>query len=118
MKVLVLGASPKSERYSYKATQMLRSFGHEAVPVGHSLGFIGETEILKSVPEEEVFDTVTLYLSPQNQEPYYQTILDLKPRRVIFNPGTENPNFETLLNQADIETEEACTLVLLSTGQF
>ena len=75
-------------------------------------------QIKHNLDEFQNIDTVTLYLNPKNQEPYYQQILDLKPRRVIFNPGTENPEFYKLLEAEGVEVEVACTLVLLATGQY
>jgi predicted CoA-binding protein len=118
MKVLVLGASPKSDRYSYKAVELLRKHGHEVIAVGLNPGMIGETSIQREIPEDIPFDTVTIYLSAPNQKDYYYIIPRLKPRRVIFNPGAENPEWEQDLHQRGIETKRACTLVLLNTGQF
>lgn len=119
MKTLVIGASVKPERYSYKAVKMLNDYGHEVVPLGLREGKIGEQNILTGKPEIKDIDTVTLYLSDKNQNDYYDYILDtIKPRRIIFNPGTENFNFQKMAQEKEIEVEVACTLVLLSSGQY
>jgi len=117
-KTLVLGASTNELRYSYIATQRLKTYGHEVVPVGIREGAIEGIEIQQGEPDVEGVDTITLYLNPQRQEAYYDYILGLKPKRIIFNPGTENPTLMRLAREQDIETEAACTLVLLSTGQY
>jgi predicted CoA-binding protein len=118
LKTLVLGASTNPERYSYKAIKMLREHNHPVVAIGVKAGSIDDVDIdLKGETPKDI-DTVTLYLSPKNQVEYYDYILQSKPRRVIFNPGTENPEFEALLVANDIISEEACTLVLLSIGQY
>lgn len=117
MKVLVIGASPKHDRYSYLAVQSLTRHGHEVIALG-SRPSNEEFEIISGKPELEEIDTVTLYLNPRRQEEYYNYVVGLKPRRVIFNPGTENPEFESLLKQNGILPDQACTLVLLSTEQF
>ncbi len=116
-KTLVVGASPKPERYGYKAVERLVQFGHPVFAYGIRSGTIGEIEISKEWPSQE-FDTVTLYLNPMPQEEYYQRIIGLKPNRVIFNPGTENPKFQKLLSENEIGYEEACTLVLLGIGAY
>lgn len=118
MKVLVLGASENTERYSNKAIKMLKSYGHEVQAVGNKPGNVDGILIKNDFPTDNNIDTLTLYLNPANQKPYYDKIIKLHPPRVIFNPGTENEELSLLLNQNKIETEEACTLVLLSTGQF
>ncbi|MBP1675989.1 MAG: CoA-binding protein [Bacteroidetes bacterium] len=117
-KTLIIGASNNPERYAYKAAERLLSYGHEIELLG-----LRNDEIFGKVIDTERkqytgVDTVTLYVGPQRQPDYYDYVLSLKPRRVIFNPGTENNEFETLLRQNGIEAEEACTLVLLGTGQF
>ena len=117
-KTLVIGASLNPERYSFKAIQMLRAHKHEGVAIGLKEGTGADIDIMKGFPSLENIDTVTLYLNPKRQEEYYDYVLSLKPKRVIFNPGTENMQFETLLNQNKIDFEEACTLVLLSTQQY
>jgi len=113
-----MGASQNPERYAYLAANMLVENGHPIIPVGLETGMVAGTAILNGTPQEENVDTVTLYLSPKRQPPVYQYIKNLKPKRVIFNPGTENPEFETMLQQEGIVAERACTLVLLRTGQY
>lgn len=117
-KTLVIGASPNPERFGYKATSMLHEYNHPVVPFGLKKGTIEGIEIISELPQEKDFDTVTLYLGPQNQSPYYNYITDLNPKRVVFNPGTENPEFEKMLADKGIQPIEACTLVLLRTGQY
>ena len=113
-----MGASTDPGRYSYKAIKMLKRFGHPVVAIGKKQDELDGTSIEKEhVPFEDV-DTVTLYLNPMNQKQYYDYIVGLKPERVIFNPGTENPELYTLLRQNDIDIEVACTLVMLSTSQY
>lgn len=116
-KTLVVGASPNPDRYGFKAVERLLSFGHPVYAYGIRKGFIGEKSISDQWPNEE-FDTVTLYLNPNSELEYYDRLLSLKPKRVIFNPGTENAEFERILEQNGIEAERACTLVLLSLGQY
>lgn len=118
MKVLVMGANTRPEKYAYKAITMLQQHGHEVKGIGLRPGNVGGMEIDTEKKNYEGIDTITLYLNPANQQPYYDYFVALKPRRVIFNPGTENPELENLLEKNGIATEEACTLVLLSTGQF
>ena len=117
-KTLVLGATPNPDRYAYLATVKLRSYGHEVVPVGIKKGMIGDLEILNGRPVPEDIDTVTLYLGPERQREYYDYILSLKPKRIIFNPGTENDELADLAKANGIETVEACTLVMLSIGNY
>lgn len=118
MKTLVIGASLKEERYSNKAIQMLREYKHEVVAHGLKEGRILDVEILKDWKDYTDIDTVTLYLNPARQEEFYDDIIKLHPRRVIFNPGTENSEFVSLLSKNNIQSEEACTLVLLRTEQY
>lgn len=117
-KTLVLGASDNPERYAYRAAHMLKHHGHEVVPVGIRKGEVAGLAIHTDRPQEPDVDTVTLYVGPQNQPAWYDYILGLQPKRILFNPGTENPELERLAQQRGIETEEACTLVLLSIGQY
>ncbi|MCG8306067.1 MAG: CoA-binding protein [Cytophagales bacterium] len=119
-KTVVIGASPESSRYSNLAGRMLDNAGFEFVPVGIREGKILGKRILnlKEKPAVEDVHTVTIYLSPSNQKEWYCYILDLKPKRIIFNPGTENPELAKLANLRGIETENACNLVLIQTGQF
>lgn len=117
-KVLVMGASLNPERYSYMATNMLLDYGHEVMAFGLREGEIRNVWIHKELPKDPEVDTVTLYLGPANQTAYYDYILELNPKRVIFNPGTENPEFEERLKAKGIEPLRACTLVMLRTNQF
>ncbi len=118
MKVLLIGASDKPERYSYKAINMLTNHNHSVTAVSIKKGSVAGIEFVKDIPKNEEFDTVTLYINPKLQEQYYQEVIDLKPRRVIFNPGTENEEFQSLLKENNIEPVEACTLVMLTIGTF
>ncbi len=115
---MVLGASPNPERYSYMATVMLCQKGHSVYPFGIKKGMITSMPILQEWPKSGSIDTLTLYLGPQAQEAYYDQIIALAPKRIIFNPGTENPVLEGLAKAAGIDTIEACTLVMLTTGQY
>lgn len=117
-KTLVLGASTDPDRYSYLAVNKLSRYNHPVIAIGKRKGKVGEIEIDTEQKPETDIDTVTLYLNPQNQKPYYDYILSLKPQRIIFNPGTENEELEKLAQQNNIQVMEACTLVLLSTGQY
>ncbi len=115
---VVIGASPNTERYSYKATISLQNHQHTVYPVGLRKGTINGLEIITDKPALENIDTVSLYVGPDNQPYWYEYILSLKPKRIIFNPGTENPEFEKMAADKGIETTEACTLVLLSIKQY
>lgn len=117
-KTLVLGASEKPERYSNLAIRKLQSHGHEVVAIGTREGKVQDVNITKERQEISGLDTVTLYLNPDNQKAYYDYILSQHPQRIIFNPGAENPELTVLANEKGIQTENACTLVLLSTGQY
>lgn len=118
MKVLVLGASMNDDRYSNRAIKKLVAHGFEVAALGNKVGIVAGVEIKKDLFAFDKIHTITLYLNPQNQKPYYDYILSLKPQRVIFNPGTENPELQELLKQKNIHFEEACTLVMLSMGIF
>lgn len=117
-KTLVLGASENPMRYSYLAINSLVRRDHPTVAVGLREATVAGIQILTSRAPFADVDTVTLYLNPRNQVPYYDYILSLKPKRVIFNPGTENPELYALLRENDIEIVVACTLVMLSTNQY
>jgi len=117
-KTLVLGASENPERYSNKAILKLQSKGHEVVAIGNKEGNVNGVAIIKGQPAHDDIDTVTLYLNPANQKPYYDYIIGTKPRRIIFNPGAENEELERIAAKEGIDILEACTLVLLSTGQY
>jgi predicted CoA-binding protein len=117
-KTLVLGASQNPERYSFLAVQQLTKHQHPVVAIGKANGNISGVEIETDKKLLNDIDTVTLYLNPINQKEYYDYILSLRPKRIIFNPGAENGELEELAHQKGIKTMEACTLVLLSTGQY
>ena len=117
-KTLVLGASDNPQRYSYLAMNMLRQKGFAVEAIGRKAMVVGDVEVHQDRPAFQDIDTVTLYLSPAHQQEYYDYIISLKPRRIIFNPGTENEELQSLAQQHNIQTMEACTLVLLSTGQY
>ncbi|MGM9510493.1 CoA-binding protein [Larkinella sp. GY13] len=117
-KTLVIGASENPERYANKAANRLVQQGHAIELLGLRSGTVRGNPIRTGQPELNDIDTVTLYVSPKNQTGFYEYIKKLKPRRVIFNPGTENPTFEKDLQQQGIEPIEACTLVMLATGQY
>lgn len=117
-KTMIIGASVNPERYSYKAAEKLLNHGHEIYMIGARAGQLFDRPIETEQKNYSDVDTVTLYVSAKNQEPYVDYIIALKPRRVIFNPGTENPDLADRLADYGILTEEACTLVLLSTGAY
>ncbi|RYD51488.1 MAG: CoA-binding protein [Sphingobacteriales bacterium] len=117
-KTLVLGASDNPARYSYKAISSLLNHGHPVIAVGNKNSTVMGLQIGNDLPQSGSVDTVTLYLNPANQRPYYDAILALRPKRIIFNPGTENPELEQLAEDAGIGTVEACTLVMLAVGQY
>lgn len=117
-KTLVIGASDNPERYSYLAMHKLKEYGHPVVALGKKEGTAHGIPILSKGPDATDIDTITLYLNPQHQKSYYDYILNLKPKRIIFNPGTENEELVRLAHQHGIQPWQACTLVLLSTGQY
>lgn len=117
-KTLVLGASPNPERYSYLAVERLESYGHPVIAIGKKAGNIGLVDIEYPIPVDIDIHTVTIYLNNKNQEAYYDSILALHPARIIFNPGAENEILKQLAADSHIDTIEACTLVMLSTGQY
>jgi predicted CoA-binding protein len=117
-KTLVLGASTKPDRYAFKAVEMLVNKGHSVIAIGQNAGEVAGISIkTKNIPLKNI-DTVTLYLNPIRQKDYYNYIVSTQPKRVIFNPGTENPEFYQLLKLNNIKVEVACTLVLLTTNQY
>jgi uncharacterized protein len=117
-KTLVLGATTKPERYAFKAITMLVDKGHSVLAIGQNQGEVAGIKIrTKNIPLKNI-DTVSLYLNPVRQRDYYNYIIETKPKRVLFNPGTENPEFYQLLKSNNIKVEEACTLVLLTTNQY
>lgn len=114
-----MGASPNPMRYSYLATNMLRDYGHDVVPLGIRKGEIEGKEIITDWPATVVdIDTLTLYVGPARQVELYDYMLSLAPKRIIFNPGTENDSFMDRAREAGIEVEEACTLVMLRAGLY
>jgi uncharacterized protein len=117
-KTVVLGASENPGRYSYLAVHRLRSYGHPVVAIGKKEGKVADVSIHKGPWEEQDVDTVTLYLNPRHQEAYYDYILNLHPKRIIFNPGTENEELIRKAQEHQIEPVIACTLVMLGTGQY
>lgn len=117
-RTIVLGASTNPERYSHKAVLDLVAKKHEVYAIGIKEGKIGEIDILTGLPKIAYAHTMTLYLNPTRQVPLYEYILKTKPKRLIFNPGTENPELAKLAIEAGIKVENACTLVLLRTDQF
>jgi len=117
-KTLVIGASENPLRYSYLAVQRLNAHQYPVIALGLKKGSIGNIEIETEKKNFEDIDTITLYLNPANQKGYYNYILSLHPKRIIFNPGTENDELVSLAQQNGIKCLEACTLVLLSTDQY
>lgn len=117
-KTLVLGATPRPEKYANIAINRLVEKGHSVIAIGQQQGEVAGIKIqTKQIPLTNI-DTVTLYLNPKNQIEYYNYIIETGPKRVIFNPGTENPQFYQLLQSNGIEVEVACTLVMLATNQY
>ena len=117
-KTLVLGASDNPSRYSYLAINRLRSHGHPVVAIGKKNAMVADVPIEKEKKDWNGVDTITLYLNPTHQQQYYDYILSLKPKRIIFNPGAENDELADLAIKNGITPIEACTLVLLSTNQY
>lgn len=117
--VVVLGASPKSERYSNQAVCLLKKQGHQVIPVHPAIKKIEGLPVVASLAEiNRSVDTLTLYVSAVHSTPLIDAILSLNPTRVIFNPGTENPALKSALKEQNIYAEDACTLILLNTDQF
>jgi len=117
-KTLIIGATPNPERYAYLAAQMLSEKGHAIVNVGIKKGKVAGMEIEEPGIVHNDIDTITLYIGPKLQPQYYDYILQTNPKRVVFNPGTENRELVSLLKENTIEPVMACTLVMLSTGQY
>jgi len=120
MRVLVLGASTNEERYSNLAVKRLKNYGHEVIAVGNKTGEIEDIPIIVNPTADSVkpIDTISLYIGPQNQKQWEDFIISVNPKRIIFNPGTENAEFENKLSKLGIEVVEYCTLMLLQSGQF
>ncbi len=115
---MVIGASLKPWRYSHKAVLALRRQGQRVIAIGLRDGYIDDVKVERELPADVDIDTVTFYLSAERQSAYYEYLMNSKPRRVIFNPGTENPCLANKLSAMGVETLEACTLVMLSAGQY
>jgi len=121
MSTLIIGASSKPNRYAYEAARRLLAIGETVYPLGYRAGkTAGELEILTSIPANLTVDNITLYLRPELQEEYLEQIVALAPKRIIFNPGTENPQFQKRLQDYLPKTEimMACTLVLINLDQY
>ena len=119
-KTLIVGATNNPSRYAFVAARMFSEKGLDFVPIGIKKGTVFGKEILdlRSKPELKDIDTITLYIGPSHQEEWMDYLISLKPQRIIFNPGTENPEFFQQAQKAGIEVLPACNLVMLSTGQF
>jgi uncharacterized protein len=117
-KTVVLGASENVERYSNMAVKKLLLYNHPVIAVGKKAGSIGNVPVVEDLLPAVDVDTITLYLSAENQKKFYEKIIALKPKRIIFNPGAENDELEHLATIAGIKTLNACTLVMLSTNQY
>ena len=117
-KTVVLGATSKPEKYAFKAISLLVEKGHSVIAIGQNAGEVAGVKIkTKAIPLKNI-DTITLYLNPARQRDYYNYIVEAKPKRVVFNPGTENPELYQLLELNGIQVEVACTLVLLTLNQY
>ena len=117
-RTLILGSSANPSRYSFIAARKLTTHGHPIFLLGRRKGVVLDKEISIEKIDWKDIDTVTLYINPSHQPEYYDYIISLNPKRVIFNPGTENPDFENILLDKNIIPIEACTLVMLSVGQY
>lgn len=116
----IIGATPNPNRYAYMAAEMLVGHGYEIVPIGIKKGEVGGQEILdiREQPEVGQIHTITLYIGPRHQPEWYDYLISLKPKRIIFNPGTENHEFQRKARKNRIEIVEACTLVMLRVGTY
>lgn len=117
-RTLIVGATTNPARYAYKAAEMLTESSHPIVPIGIKKGVVFGEKIQNNWEQIQGIDTVTLYVGPANQLEYMDAIIAIQPKRVIFNPGTENPDFYAKLESNGIDYEVACTLVLLRTNQY
>lgn len=117
-KTVVLGATDNPSRFAYRAIHKLKQYGHEVVPVGIRKGAVAGIPIDTDKNPVKDVDTVTLYVGPQNQPSWYDYILSLNPKRIIFNPGTENPELEKKAAEKNINTLHHCTLVMLAVGEY
>lgn len=118
MKTLVIGASPNPMRYAHKAVKQLRAHEFETIAIGKRITTIEDVEVITSKPEIDDLHTVTLYVGPQNQSEYIEYIISLKPKRIIFNPGTYNPELKAKAENAGIKTVEDCTLIMLASDSY
>jgi predicted CoA-binding protein len=115
---VVLGASPNPERFSYKAVKRLISNNYQVVAIGKRAGFIGNIPIVTGQPALSDVHTVLMYLAPYHQGEIFEYVVSMRPRRVIFNPGTESPEFKEWLESYNIEIVHDCSLVMMATGRF
>jgi predicted CoA-binding protein len=116
--IAVLGASPNPERFSYKAVKLLVRHGNQVVPLGKRKGTIGDLAIVTGQPVLTDVDTVLIYLAPGHQGEIFDYVLSLRPKRVVFNPGTESPEFEEILESYGIKVIKDCSLVMIASGRF
>ncbi len=117
--VAILGASNNPERFSFKAFKLLQEYGHRVIPVSPKLAMLENIDVVADLNQiTESVDTLTMYVGADRSTALQNQILKLKPKRVIFNPGSENPNLKKILNAAEIQVLEACTLILLQNGKF
>ena len=117
-KTLVIGASVKPDRYSHKVVLKLLDSGIKVIPMGINQGNIADLVIVRPFEKQKNIHTVSIYIKPEIQKEYYKYIINLQPKRVLFNPGTENPIFSQILQKHNIYWENSCSLVLLSTNQY
>jgi uncharacterized protein len=119
-KTVIVGATTNESRYAFLAAESLTGHQHEIVPLGIKKGVVLGRPILniREKPMIADVDTITLYIGPRHQPEWYDYLISLKPNRIIFNPGTENPEFEKIATESGIEVVEGCTLVMLRTGQY
>jgi hypothetical protein len=117
-KTLVIGASVNPNRYSYKVVLKLLDSGIKVIPMGINQGNIADLVIVRPFEKQKDIHTVSIYIKPEIQKEYYKYIINLQPKRVLFNPGTENPIFSQILKKHNIYWENSCSLVLLSTNQY
>jgi len=115
---LAIGASTKPWRYSFKAIKTLRNHKHHVLAIGLREGIVDDVVITKELPAGKNVDTVTMYIGAERQKPFYDFLVMLNPRRVIFNPGAENQELSEILSKNGIEVIQDCTLVMLGTGQY
>lgn len=120
MKTVIVGATDNPSRYAYLAASMLREYNHEIAPIGIKTGTVQGTEIqdIRTRPDIKDVHTITMYIGPQHQPEWYDYLLSLKPKRIIFNPGTENEAFEKMAEAQGVEALEACTLVMLRSRHY